>query len=39
MAKCSIIVSSMKSLYLFEERGKVKVKMESRSYCNDGRGG
>jgi hypothetical protein len=27
MAKCSFIVSSMKSLYLFEERGKGKVKI------------
>lgn len=38
MAKCSFIVSSMKSVYLFEERGKDEVKMESRSYCNDDRG-
>jgi hypothetical protein len=39
MAKRSFIVSNMKSIYLFEERGKGKVKVESRSYCNDGRGG
>jgi hypothetical protein len=26
-------------VYLFEERGKDEVKMESRSYCNDDRGG
>jgi hypothetical protein len=38
MAKCSFIVSSMKSVYLFEKRGKCKVKIEGYFYRNDSRG-